>query len=201
MNDDRLAALYRHSVADRKPHDRSACPPPEDVAALADGTLPDARRLALVDHVAACADCSRDLALLHSVAAARQPAPYRRIAMAAAAVLALAVGAPLVWRAMSPPPTDDVFRGAGLRMALVAPTGTVDAEAGRLLVWRRVEGAAEYRVELIRGGAVGFSATTGDTSLTLPDSVRLVTGTDYEWSVEARVEGERVSDLERFQVR
>jgi hypothetical protein len=201
MNDERLGALYRNALASKIPHDRAGCPSPEDVAALADASLPEARRLALVDHVGACAECSRDLALLRSVAAARQPARTRQIALAAAAVVALAVGVPLAWRAVSPPTEGDVLRGSGHHVALVAPAGVVDEEAGRVLVWRRAEGAVEYLVELSRAGAVEFAASTRDTTLALPDSVRLVPGSDYEWSVETRVAGERLSAVERFRPR
>jgi hypothetical protein len=205
MNESRLGALYRRVVASRVPHDRAGCPSPEEVEALADGSLPDARRLALVDHVAACADCARDLALLHSVTAARPPAPNRHIALAvaaaAAAIIVLAVGAPLLWRALSPVRYGDVLRGSDRRLALVAPDGMVTAEEARVLRWRRAERAGEYRVELMRGGALSFGATTGDTTLTLPDSVRLDPGADYEWIVEARVDGERVSAVGRFRIR
>ena len=199
MNDERLAALYRRAVAARAPHDRAGCPSPADVAALADGALPEARRLALIDHVAACAGCSADLALLRSVAAARQPADYRRLALAAAVVIA--VGAALVWRAVSPGRQDDVLRGGGRRVTLIAPVGTVAAEAGRVLVWRPAEGALEYRIELGGDGSLRYSATTRDTTLTLPDSVQLGAGADYEWSVDTRLEGERVTGVGRFRVR
>lgn len=47
--------------------DRSGCPAPERLTALAAGDLPAAERLALVDHLVGCADCAAELRLLREL--------------------------------------------------------------------------------------------------------------------------------------
>jgi len=53
-------------------------------------------------------------------------------------------------------------------------------------VWRAASGDAEYRLTVMDGtGGIVWSKSTGDTSATLPADVRLTSGHEYFWSVDA----------------
>ena len=63
-----------------------------------------------------------------------------------------------------------------------------------MLRWSAVPGADRYHVTLFdAGGRLVYEAQLADTAATLPDSVRLVAGQSYLWSVEARIGWDRWS--------
>ena len=62
MKDPRLSELYAEALARRADGAGAACPPPEQIFALAERTLPEAERLRLFDHIMACEDCRREYA-------------------------------------------------------------------------------------------------------------------------------------------
>jgi hypothetical protein len=71
------------------------------------------------------------------------------------------------------------------------------------LIWSSVPGAERYRLRLYdREGSVLWTIETADTSVALPDSVRLRPRVPYFWRVEAQAEWMRwaASDLVSFQL-
>lgn len=102
-------------------------------------------------------------------------------------LLAVVVGA--LWLGTRPGPEAEV--------ELVSPAAGSRIEGGSTLVWRSVEGASEYQVELVtEGGRVLYSSTMTDTTVTLGSEVTspgaaqgvrwrvvaLIPGGDVEWS-------------------
>jgi hypothetical protein len=83
----------------------------------------------------------------------------------------------------------------------ISPIGTV--AAATTLQWASVAGADRYRVILFGAdGGVAYENRVTDTTLTLPDSIRLATGQRYLWKVEARTGWDRwsSSDLVQFTI-
>ena len=197
MNDDELRGAYQLAVTRRSDASRAACPPTVSLAAIASHTADAADRVATREHVATCAHCRRDLDLLRTVESAgaevggtarvptlasRRPLPWRGV-LAAAAMLVVAAGA---WNVLGDRGDDgDIARGGASTAVPVAPVGMVTADARRF-AWRPAAGATSYALSLIDQAArPAFGASTSDTTLALPDSVRLVPGADYVWTVEA----------------
>lgn len=192
MNDDALGELFRETVV-RARTDEEACPTPEALRTVVEHALGQEERLAVLAHVAGCSDCQADLALLGQVAGAR-PAARRSLVpmgwLAAAAVVALAFlgGRALVTRTTAPP----VMRGGEATVTLVQPSGSVTAEPAPRFVWRSVERAHRYEVEVLGPDAAAVALTTvRDTAMAAPDG--LVAGVHYRWRVTAlRADGTRV---------
>ena len=198
------------------------CVDDDTIAALAEGSLDDRERDAVLAHVGACARCR---GLVASVARAlSDPAVAREIravehgrqsdgaygrrrrgrlaaggaaAAAAAAVLLLARPGQI----HEPPP----HRASPITLApapeAIRPVGPV--ERASMLAWKPVPGADRYRIALFdAGGAVLYEAESPDTVAALPDSVLPRPGATYWWQVEARVGFDRwaASDLVEFSV-
>jgi hypothetical protein len=189
------------------------CLDDETIAALAEGTTGSESRAVVMQHLATCARCR--LAVASVVRALADPAVGREIpavgpgrrrllqiaipAAAAAVILLLAMPsrqddtapshrAPTITAVASP--------------ALVSPVGIVaDADALR---WHRVSGADRYRATLFDdAGAVVYETQTVDTTVVLPETLRLEAGRSYLWKVEARTGWGRwsASDLVEFSIR
>ena len=182
------------------------------VAAFVDGqTAAGAAREATVAHLAVCARCRAMVASVARLAAAESVAseapaerPSRRrwpVPVAAAAAVLLAV---LAW----PRGADQTGTGhraptitAAAAPVPIAPVAAV-AEAP-VLRWSAVPGADRYHLTLFdAGGRVRYEVQLADTVAALPDSVVLVTGQTYLWSVEARIGWDRwsTSPLTEFSI-
>lgn len=192
MGEAELRDLYRKTM--RHPSaGREGCVPPERLRDLAEGRGAESERLTLLDHVMACEACLREFELLRALVHARpreERWPKRRhLAIAASVVLLL--GAGIVWRQVAGPEAPDTFRGAE-DVVVVAPEDGVVA-APVTFVWRSVEGALDYEIELsdADGNAV-YRGTTPDTLLALPASVTLAPGATYAWWVHARLRDGRM---------
>ncbi len=210
MTDDELRDAYAAHLRRAQPPDArgptsDACASLEDILTLVRGEGPEARRLAVLDHVMSCARCRAEFDMLRSVeTAGRQlvegegaivrPLRPARIApalrrwpggvgLAVAASLVLAVGV-RQYRARG---DTDLERGAGDAVALVAPApGDVPAGAPLRFVWHAVPRATRYEVEVLAAdGAAVASGTTADTVFALADARRLAPGTTYRWWVSA----------------
>jgi hypothetical protein len=74
----------------------------------------------------------------------------------------------------------------------VAPT--LSTPRGRVavlhaMIWSSVPHADQYRVTLFdRDGSVAWRTQSADTTVPLPDTVRLSRGVPYYWKVDARIE-------------
>ena len=193
MNDDALEKLFRRAMVQPRTGDGEACPSPEALRAVAERTAGERERLTLMEHVAGCADCRTELALLGQVVATRPAArrslvPVRWLAAAAVVALALLGGRALATRGRVAP----VMRGDEPEVMLVAPTGSVQAVPAPLFVWRPVELATRYEVEVLGPDArpVGGAAVR-DTVMMSPDG--LAVGVRYRWRVTAlRADGSRI---------
>lgn len=183
------------------------------IADFAEGRLTPEARAPVVTHLLTCAHCRSVVKAAGGLvaeggvatAALAPPARWRRwslpVSLAAAAALVL-----LLW----PQSTDDAESTPGLReptvTSTVAPVPIAPrASVARVdrLVWSSVPGAERYRLRLYDGeGSVLWTVETADTSVGLPDSVRLTPGVSYFWRVEAQAEWRRwaASDLVPFRL-
>lgn len=217
----------------------TGCPPPEGWLRLEIGeATPDERRR-LEEHAARCPACAseRELARLFAAAPeggedldyvvsklealdlpntrrpltfpARRKQPVLAWAASLAAVLALALGLGLFFRAGQAPPLPDreageVYRGGEVR--LIGPSGEFN-ELPREFRWEEVEGARSYRVTLRAvDETVLWETPVTAPSARLPEDVArgLHPAVLYTWSVEALDErGARLamSEPARFLVR
>jgi hypothetical protein len=184
MRDDQLRDLYREALERRRPEERSACPAPDRLLALADGRLSEADAAAIADHAMACAFCRDDYALLRSIAQSR-PAPVwsRHPYLAIAASVVLIASVATMWRVAQP--RDEVnVRGVANEVQLVPPS----TRGGEpiTLIWRSVAGVSRYAVEILDStGTPRYAATAMDTMLVVPDSVRLTPSIEHRWWVRA----------------
>ena len=200
-NDMELRALYQRLVEARSDSERRSCPTPEQIVALADRTLPESDRLTHLGHVSACSHCQRDLSIARAVAEPQASRSARSIGrgtggLAAAAIIVFAVVMATRDRDREP----EVLRSTDTAVEVVRPSG-VGAATDTLFVWRTVDRARTYRVEVMTaGGNLVQSGETADTAWALPR--RLATG-EYLWRVTASLTdgSTRSSPAVRFQVR
>ena len=112
------------------------------------------------------------------------------VTAAAAAVLLVGVLPRLAREAGGP---DEHRAVPGVEVAgprLLAPVGRV--EDADVVLWGQVVGADRYRATLLDArGDVLWETETADTSVALPESLRLEGGVPYYWKVDARVDWER----------
>jgi hypothetical protein len=187
--DDPLRALYAAGVAAES---LASHPEPEAIAAAVEGRGPEAERLRTLGHITVCPQCRRDFDLLRSAHhAGRELVAHtwwvRGGALAAAAVLILAIGLTVRFRA-SAPIDRSVTPGGGARsIDLVGPPRGALTTVAPELTWRAVSGAGSYRVEVLDGtGAVIARRDTPDTVLAAPS---LRPGRTYRWWVRAMANG------------
>lgn len=204
MNDDTLRTLHEQLVARRDPADRARCPEPDDLLAIAERRLAEARRLVVLEHVVGCAACRNELDLLRTVVDAGgdlTPA-HRAPWLALAAAIVLMVGAGTLWRLANR--EEPVVRGADAGAVLIAPGAGDALDAPPVLTWHRIDGARDYRVEVLgAGGALIVALETADTTVSLAGRTDLPPGAEYSWWVRARLTqgGERRSEIGRFRMR
>jgi hypothetical protein len=196
MTDDGLGRLYRDGMRDGTPAPRA-----DDAASLdamlrvIRGEAGEAERLRTLDRVMASSELREEFALLSAVAEGeRRSAPLRRAWIplaAAAAVLLVASG--LVWQSRRVAVDDDVVRGEGASISLVAPRERLDA--GRTFTWRSTGGESRYRFQLRDAeGGVLFDTVTRDTTLVLPTDVPVSPDREYRWWVRSeRPDGSRAA--------
>jgi hypothetical protein len=186
-----LRGIYQGMIA-RGGGNRTGCPAPEAIQALARREGDESARLATLDHVMACPDCRSELDLLRSIEGAgaalvksEKPAPRRW--MMPAALAASLLFAVLVARLALPPRSEDVLRSGpeAAGVVLLAPANEIAAGESVTFAWRPVAGANRYRIEVLTGtGDVAVEAQTQDTSVTL-NSVGQLSAGEYQWWVVA----------------
>ncbi len=218
--DARLRELYARTLHEpgKQPSDR--CPTPEAMLALVRGEMDEASRLATLDHVMSCAECSREFELLRAIdrasgesagsnagdgtsglSAARRRSTLRRyapLALAASLLIAAGVLTRNVWRE-----SPDVTRGETAAVTLVAPPDEMQTGAPIAFVWRPIPDAFRYEIEVLdAAGNVAYAETTSDTVVTLPAG-RLAAGSDYRWMVRATTGAgdQLVSAIRRLRIR
>lgn len=205
MNDDELRREYQRSKSNAAPGPH---PEPEQLAALLDGTLTEATRLELLDHVTRCTTCGPDLDLLRAAnegarAAERRVMPSRWMALAAAILILVGIGV-LTLRGHRPVVVPDVMRGGHAAVAVIEPATGSTVAAPVMIAWHAMPGAQSYRVELLtERGEVIASWSTPDTALAIPDSVHVKANASYDMWVRAMLADrtEVSSPLVRFNVK
>ena len=217
LTDTRLRELYAQGLDASGGRKSEHCPAPDVMLALVRGEGDERERLATLDHVMACSECSREFELLRAIdrasaesasggvpAATRvTPMPrsgsWRRYApLALAASIIVAVGVILLDRDVE----RDVLRGDVTSVALVGPQGEAQAGLPIDFTWRRIADALRYELEVLDAtGNVAYSATTADTTAMAPGA-SLKAG-DYRWWVRASTGtgDQRVSEMRRLRVR
>ena len=205
MNDDELRREYQRSKSNAAPGPH---PEPEQLAALLEGTLTEATRLELLDHVTRCTTCGPDLDLLRAAnegarAAERRVMPSRWMALAAAILILVGIGV-LTLRGHRPVVVPDVMRGGHAAVAVIEPAAGSTVAAPVTIAWHAMPGAQSYRVEVLtERGEVIASWSTSDTALAIPDSVHVKANTGYDMWVRAMLADrtEVSSPLVRFIVK
>jgi len=184
------------------------------VAAFLDSRLTGAERDAAVRHLAECAECRAELTALRAVLdTARERRPHRWIAAATAvaAILAFAMLPRLAGNDTESPAVGLTRADEGVRttdgvpgIAIHSPADRADvARDGLTLAWSSVGAGAAYDVTVqdSAGGAV-WRARLSDTTVVLPNSARLTSGSRYFWSVDARLaDGRTIKTTVRFTIR
>jgi len=190
MNDERLQQLYQEILSRRLPSDRAGCVAPERLMDLVERHGSEDERLRALDHVMSCTRCREEFEMLRATILAghrtRSAIPLKTLAVAASIVFLAASG--LLYRAVTGggDREAEVYR-SGRGVVLVSPAGEV-ARGPVSFSWRSVPGTLRYQVDVIdSAGRAVFFTNTADTSFALPDSVRLVTGAGYTWSVRAEL--------------
>jgi hypothetical protein len=201
---DDMPALLRAAAAQPGPATPD-CLDEMTIAAVVDGSIDPTARSAATRHLASCARCRGAVASvvrgLADAAVAREITAidsgrgrrFTRFVLPAVAAAALVV---LVVRPRGADDDSSRHRAPTITAAAapvpLAPVAAV-AEA-HVLRWSAVPGADRYHVTLFdAGGRLVYEAQLADTAATLPDSVRLVAGQSYLWSVEARIGWDRWS--------
>jgi len=175
-----------------------------EVAAYLDGTLPPSNRVRIEAHAQECEVCRHELI---EVARLLRTRPRRHgwhlpIGVAAAAA---AVALFLVLPRPATEPGSPEYREPAVTTtvppAVVGPRGVITA--AQMFVWTAVPHADPYRLALFDDtGRVLWETQTSDTSVLLPDSIRLRPGASYLWKVEAQTSWNRWvgSDLVEFSI-
>ena len=173
---------------------------PDQVAAYAERRLNDADLSSVERHLADCSDCRRDVA--HVVRLLR-PAQRRWIVRSArlvAAAIIVVVFVRLIPGDASEPAIRDPVRD-GNAIDVLGPDSLETVAGGPLrFVWRPVVPGTRYDLTITdQSGSRVFSVGSADTSIALPDSVRLDAERTYLWFVDAlRPDGRSVSSGMRF---
>ena len=184
------------------------------LAAYLDGALPAAERRVAEDHLAECVTCRDELVDISKLVADRArvrrwPRLAASVAAVAAAAIAFAVVGP--WRSAPGPRAarDDPMRestlvdGASRRaVAVVTPAEGDTVTPGTLrFAWHSVAPNATYLFKIADETSVRYKIDTADTTVVLPDSVRLERGRSYNWWVDALTADGRASTTRVMQFR
>jgi hypothetical protein len=187
-NDAALREAYRR-LEERTRAVAGAEIPPETLAALAHGEIPEPEQSRLLDAVLSDPALLQEYELLRALAEDRPRRPTMPRWFLLAASLLVLVGAGLLWRAVVPT-RPDLVRGSATDVVLVLPEAEALVSAGSRLVWRPVPGSLGYRAELVHAdGRVAFETETSDTVLVLPSSISPAAEESVSWVVSARMPG------------
>jgi hypothetical protein len=183
------------------------CPPPETIWAAVHGELPPGALRDVVDHTAICPACAEDWRLAveaepAEVNASRAAPPllYPRrwvrrapLAAAAAAIVLLVVGLPLVHH-------EPTYRGHEKVVSQVEE-GAVLPRGDCLLVWKGPPGATyEVEIRTLMGRNLDTAHGLTATQYQVPEAklASAPAGTRLEWQVTATLPGKPPLRSERF---
>ena len=166
------------------------------------GSLESEEHARVVRHLSTCTRCSQEVGdVVHLTRPTVRRERWRRYGSIAGLAAALFLA---VWtgRNTAPehasPTRDETITGASAPV-LLAPTTTAAGEVR--FRWSPTPKADRYRIVLFdSAGTAMFEGESGDTTIALPDSVRLAAGQLYLWKVEAETSFDKwvSSELVRF---
>ena len=156
------------------------------MANYVDNVLRSDERAPVESHLAECAECRDELVAVRRLVrrSRRRWIPSVPSAFAAAAAVLLVIWLGTTHQLPSPAMLRDRVVTAALAPRPLSPVGTV----ARLdsLRWTAVPDAHRYRITLFSdGGQMLWQATTKDTSLAIPDSLRTAPTPPHYWQVKA----------------
>lgn len=179
-------------------------PSSEELGGFLANSLNDADRLSIERHLVVCGECRAELvAVNRAIASAPGATKLRRSTLyvgglAAAAAIAVAFWPRTDFRPESERAeraSSEQIRADRVVLDVVSPaSGGVLPLEGTQFVWRRNDGAS-YKITLTdASGRPFWSASTMDTTITLPSTVQLPPGEQYFWYVDAlRPDGRSVT--------
>jgi hypothetical protein len=205
MRDAYESALQRGDVA--QPVDL----PLDRLEALVAGDGSEADRLRSIDVLMSSAEGRREFEVAWAASrAAREHvankrvrvASWRNLSLASAAVLLIA--ATTLWLTnRKRGEGDELMRGQESPIRLLSPGSEIESARNVQFAWQPVKQAKDYVLIVVdtAGGDV-YARNTTDTTVSLPDSVRLNPGSEYLWWVQAIMpDGSTLTAVtERFRV-
>lgn len=194
LDDYHLRDVYEQSLAAGDAAHVTSSLPLERLDSLVSREGDEAARLRALDIAMSSAEGRREFETVWAASRAARPEPRRRystpwFAAAAAALIATSTGAyVLARRAPSSSAEAEPLRGANAAITLIAPRKEVDVTSARRFTWSSVATAERYTLVLVddKGNEI-FATTAHDTSLVLPDSVKLTSGGAYLWWVQTEL--------------
>lgn len=184
-----------------------------ELAGYLDHALSADERRRVETHIDACPGCRREVVALLPIThpgespdnrAVHRPRRWWMAAAAAAVIAALVL--PRLTRTAPGPDVPQRARpvteaGGRPHLATVAPADDATVRGRIVFTWRSTS-ADFYRVDVLTtSGDPVWTTDTGDTTVTLPDSVALQAGQPYFWRVEAIGNGiSAASGVHRLQI-
>lgn len=166
----------------------------DTVAAYAEGRMDPDERARFEDHLAICAPCREEMIAVRRILDTRRTSLLRSpLLLAAAASVVLLVAVPLIRHGGENQPGPGAvlhrsFPTAGAPVETVAPLNDAEVQGGTPLrfVWRNEEEGSTFRLTLLdEEGNLVWSTNTGDTTVAVPEEIRLDRGGVYFWYVDA----------------
>jgi putative zinc finger protein len=184
-----------------------------ELAGYLDHDLSADERRRVETHIDECAACRREIVALlpithpgQSTASTIVYRPRRWWIPAAAAAVVAALALPRLTRDVAGPDLPQRARpvteaGGRPHLATVAPADDATVGGRIVFTWRSTS-ADFYRVDVLTtSGDPVWTTDTGDTTVTVPDSVVLQAGQSYFWRVEAIGNGiSAASGVHRLQI-
>lgn len=194
MNDDPNIEQLRTAYVAGLDRGQSACPPREQLAALAADSITGTERHELADHMLCCAHCLRDYQLLRELnqevmGAGRRSWQRPAIAVAATLAVALALGLFLGTDRRALPEATTTLRTSA---ATVTPAdGATLTTAPTRLSWSNAwPGPSQIRLYDEHANLLADLAVRKDQTARLPDPLRArLTNGRFFWTVEPATAG------------
>jgi hypothetical protein len=195
VNEHEMRDAYEAALRKGEQRHASVDLPVDRIGALVGREGSEAERLRALDVLMSSAEGRREFEVAwaaaragkeHEQRMARARSSRTRL-FAAAALLIISAGTGTVWMSRRTAATGpEAQRGSESPLPLVTPRyGEVPQQSAHF-VWRGVATAREYTLVVVDStGAEVFARETRDTSVTLPDSIRLRAGAQYLWWVQA----------------
>jgi hypothetical protein len=165
---------------------RGGCPPAEALVEYGDLDAGAQARHSIHEHVTVCGRCQLVLLNVEQAeadgAAAMPTSRSYRWLLPVAALIALAIAGPALYRFIARPPADRTGSVRGSEVTPIGPAGEISAPIE--FVWQSPLQSVRYRVIVLRGTQPVWTAETAATRMSPPPGT-LQPGISYRWRVEA----------------